>query len=446
MTGVSVGGIRGILSAVHAGGYGGRPARAQDPSGLIDRLLPIAQILLSLCSIGLAVYWSIVLFHVLRTMRRIPTAAAGVGLAELRALPGEQWPRVCVVVPAHNEQETIGAVAKALRAAEYPNLDVVFSLDRCTDNTAPVLRTALDGDPRFRIIEVEHCPPDWAGKVHAIWRGVQDTDALRTADILLFIDADTQPAPGCVTACVGLMRARSLGMLSLLSTLTHDEWFEKVVQTCAGMELARQYPIERANALKHRRAFANGQFLMLTREAYNRIGGHEAVRQALLEDMDIARRCERLGVPAGLFLADGMHTCRMYESWEQFVRGWKRIYTECANRRVNRLRKTARRTRLVGAVLPLAAAGAVGAGLPTGLALGDAPASASLIFGTIGLGAWLLALGVCHHLARAPVWTAILHPVAAWLTGGILHGAADDLVKKRPTVWGGREYAREARE
>lgn len=411
--------------------------------------MPILLFILFACSVGLAVYWSILTFHVFRTLLRIPTAARGVGVAELEALPAAERPRVCVIIPAHNEAACIAAVAQSIAASDYPNLTAVFSLDRCTDDTEKILRSTLatrERPERFEVFPIAHCPPEWAGKVNAIWRAVQDSAAARQADILLFIDADTTLHPRCITHTVALMRTRELGMLSLLSTLTCDQPFEFIAQTAAGMELARQYPIERANARTHRRAFANGQFLMFARDAYEQVGGHEAAKHALLEDMELARLCERKGVPAGLFLADGMHSCRMYANWREFRRGWKRIYTECANLRIKRLRALARRVRFISTFLPLAAITSVTLGaLQGGLAPGHILESACVIAGLIGLGAFAAAMAACHKASRSPALAALAYPLGAWLVGGILHEAADDLKANKPTIWGGREYVRTAR-
>src|SRR5690606_11146262 len=135
----------------------------------------------------------------------------------------------------------------------------VFVLDRCTDHTERLLREELRGsaapdgaapdtlDPRFTILPIASCPPDWAAKVHAIPRGVSDVPAARGAACLLFADADTVFHPACVRAALALLRHRRLAMLSLLSTLTVHAWFERLVQPAASLELLRQYPPIRAN-------------------------------------------------------------------------------------------------------------------------------------------------------------------------------------------------------
>jgi chlorobactene glucosyltransferase len=395
---------------------------------------------------GLGVYWGIVVWHIWRTVRRVPMARAGLASPAAAALLKGDAPRVCVVVPAHNEAGVVGRLATSLIKQTYPasQLSVVFCLDRCTDSTATEIRHATGGADHIRIVEISSCPEGWAGKVNAVRVGVRETPEARGADILLFTDADTEFDPECVRATVALMKHRELGMLSLLSTLTSDAWFERLVQPAAGMELARQYPLERANARprEKRRAFANGQFMLFTREAYEKVGGHEAARGAVLEDIALARLAERHGVPAGLMLADGMVRCTMYGDYPEFIRGWKRIYIEAANRRVKRLRAIGMRVRLLGCVLPLAACGAVILGAAE---RGDPLGLATLIVGAASLAVMLVALGWSYKLSNVQAWCVPGYPVGAWCVGGILLGAARDLKTGVPVRWAGKEYVREAR-
>ncbi len=195
--------------------------------------------------------------------------------------------RVCVVVPAHNESRVIAGLVRSLRAETYPDMRVVLALDRCTDDTASLARAEIGDDRRFEIVEIDACPPEWVGKVHALHAGVTRSRGAADADYLLFADADTSFAPGCIAASLALMRERKLDLLSLLSTLSFDTWFERIVQPAATLELMRQYPLTLANAATDRRPFANGQFMLFTREAYEDIGGHEAVK------IVAARGCRR---------------------------------------------------------------------------------------------------------------------------------------------------------
>lgn len=393
------------------------------------------------------IYWAAVGIQILRTRRLIPTARAGL------RLPADSAARVCVMVPAHNEGACIGDLARSLIAQDQPNLSCVFVLDRCTDDTRDVIeRTWAAADrlgvsPALEIIEVDSCPPDWSGKSHALWQAVNQSRAAQASDLLLFIDADTWLDHGLVRAAVALLRQRRSRMLSLLSTLTHDRWFEVIVQPAASMELMRQYPIIRANAdsADRRRAFANGQFILIERSAYAELGGHESIRGEVLEDVLLARRCQSAGMPVSLLLSDGLLRCRMYDSFEAFTRGWRRIYGESANRKPARLRSQAARVRLLGATLPLLSLAAVAAGLAR--IDGPHPHLASLALWLGGLGSavyWLVVL-LIYRTGRSPLWTAPGFIVGCWITGGILRHSAADLEAGRPIIWAGREYVRPVR-
>lgn len=393
------------------------------------------------------VYWTAVGIQILRTRRLIPTARAGL------RLPADSAARVCVIVPAHNEGACIGDLARSLIAQDQPNLSCVFVLDRCTDDTRSVIeRTWANADrpggpPSLEIIEIDSCPPDWSGKSHALWRAVNQSRAAQAGDLLLFVDADTWLDHGLVRATVALLRQRRSRMLSLLSTLTHDRWFEVVVQPAASMELMRQYPIIRANAgsTDRRRAFANGQFILIERSAYMELGGHESIRGEVLEDVMLARRCQAAGMPVSLLLSDGLLRCRMYDSFEAFTRGWRRIYSESANRKPTRLRSQAARVRLLGTVLPLLSLAAFAAGI----ARLDGPhphlASLAIWFGGLGSVAYGVAVLLIYHTGRSPLWTAPGFIVGCWITGGILRHSAADLEAGRPINWAGREYVQTVR-
>jgi cellulose synthase/poly-beta-1,6-N-acetylglucosamine synthase-like glycosyltransferase len=411
--------------------------------GLMSLLEAIPFWILGALASGCAVYYTVVAVRVWRTHRILPTARDG---ATMPLPPGDP-PSVCVVIPAHNEAGEIAGLVHSLLAQEYPSLSIVLALDRCTDQTEALAREAAAGDPRIEIITIDHCPDDWAGKVHAVHSGVQRSSAARSADLLLFADADTRFDPQCVRATVALLYARKLDMLSLLSTLTNGAAFERIAQPAAGLELVRQYPLDRLNRPGSQVRFANGQFMLFRRETYEQIGGHEEVRHELLEDLGFARvlRQPRHAKEFGCLMADGMLGCRMYEDWPAFRRGWKRIYTEAARRRVAHLRKDAWRLRMIGVCLPLISDAAFLAGIALWIWADDRPLTiAMLLCGLAGGIAFLAAMFQIYRMQRIPVIWSLLYPLGAWKVAGILSEAAADLIAGRKTVWGGREYVREA--
>lgn len=396
-------------------------------------------------------YWTAGIVRFIRTRLEVPLATDADKYPDPTDEAGGngEWPTICVVVPAHNEEASIGALLETLKHQDYPadRLKVVFSLDRCSDGTERVLREGFGGDDRFAIHTIDSCPPDWAGKVHALWHAVMNTPAAFDADLLLFIDADTVLHPSCIRWCVKLQRARGCGLLSLYSTLAKRFWFEHIVQPAAAGELLRQYPVLRANEGPTTRNMANGQFMLFTRETYFGVGTHKCVQNEVLEDTAMAQIVKSLGHRCEVFFANGALICRMYDTWGAFVQGWVRLYIELANRRPRRMAKHAVTALMTGSMLPLMSGLALAAGLLT-IGGGDEIVwwgRLSAAAGTTGLLAFYGCLGLGVFWGGASVLGALLYPLGSAIVAWILLKARSELVLGVPVRWGGKEYVRKPR-
>jgi len=393
----------------------------------------------SVCAVG-AVYWAIAIVRIVRELAQLPRVREGLEIVE----PAGGWPRVSVIVPAHNEEALAPRCAESLLASDHPSLEVIFVLDRCTDRTLERLTPIADRDPRLRIIENRSCPPDWAGKCNAARVGAEHAGG----EALLFTDADTEFDPRLVRAATALLKHRGLSLVSLLPTLTREHFFERAAQPVASLTLLRMYPISSANRPVNPRVFANGQFLLFDRAMYERLGGHTAVKDDLLEDIAFARAVrDRGGGRCGLFVAESMLVVRMYDSMKAFSEGWKRIFIEACLRHPGRLRRKAVEVMAIGVGIPIAQVlTAVLATVAFGL---------SSSTNTLAALAWLLAVGgfvlqtgalaVCYRQAAAPLLGVLFHPFGSWIVAASLWGGALDLERRRPVRWGGREYVLEPR-
>jgi glycosyltransferase involved in cell wall biosynthesis len=394
-----------------------------------------------------AVYYTVIAFRAFAMRRTVPTVRDGIAMASGRAAPS---PRVCIVVPGHNEERMIAALVRSLAAQTYAGpVHTVLALDRCTDATERIAREAIaasNAADRFEIITIDTCPEGWAGKVHAVHRGVTDSAAARDAEILVFLDADTELDPSCIAALVALLEARHADMLSVMSTLTSDAWWERIAQPAAGIELVRRFPLDRLNRKGGKIPFANGQCMMFRRAAYEDIGGHAAVKDELLEDLALAAKIvhHKRNRSLAVLMADGMVRCRMYESMPEFRRGWKRIFGESYRRDPDRLRAAAWRFLLMGILIPAGAFATLALGVWT-LATTEDHGIVALIAGTTGIAAFALALGQMYAAQGIAWWWCITHPLGAWTTASILREAARDLDAGAKTQWGGMAYTRERR-
>jgi glycosyltransferase involved in cell wall biosynthesis len=385
-----------------------------------------AIIAISLAALALT-YWCVVLFTLTILLPKVLRARDGLTLS-----PPPTWPKLSIIVPAHNEQRVIETCTRTLLGSDYPNFDVLFVLDRCTDQTRELLRPFEAKDPRVRVFENTSCPPDWAGKCNAARAGA----ALVDGEYVLFTDADVEFDPTVVRAAMLIMLHQRRGLVSLLPTLTANTWYERLVQPAAVMGLLRLYPIDKVNRDSDRRPFANGQFLLFNRSIYDAVGGHAAVKDDLLEDIAFARVIENHGSRGTLAVADGMLIVNMYGTFFAMREGWKRIYIEACKRKVVRLRMHAIRIGLVAIGGPVAQLAALVLGsLAGGLyALG---ALAVVLAGMVVQG---IVLWILYSQNRSPKIGILAYPLGGAIVAKAFWDGASDLANGRPIRWGGKEY------
>ena len=377
---------------------------------------------------GSLLFWIGLAFRLNSMVRTKSTIREGMSLPE----PTNE--SVSIVIPAHNEERVIDRCATSLRSQSHKTIQIIFVLDRCSDRTLEILQKHAEEDDRITIIENNACPDSWAGKCNAARLGA----AKATGDWLLFTDADTKFDKELVRCAIASAIKRNAALLSILSTLTITKLFERVVQPIASTFLVRHYPVDRVNRKHRSRPFANGQFLLFSRKAYEEIGGHEAVKEALLEDIAFAKTIAKdTDGRVQLLFADGMLKCSMYPTFEAFRTGWKRIYIESHSRDMKKLKVSAITAILVGVLLPLASVAGIVVGFDT---------SESLYWTSIAtVVAGVFVIGWLYQINDAPILFVFLAPIGAIVVASMLWNASLMLKNRTPICWGGREYILEPR-
>ena len=343
-----------------------------------------------------------------------------------------------IVVPAHNEERVIRTCIDSLLAQRWQDLEVIVVADRCTDATESIVSERAARDPRLKLISNRECPQSWAGKCHAARLGAE----YASGGWIAFVDADTHAHPDLMIAAVTEASRRETGLLSLLSDLTSHHWFERSTQPAAMMALLAMFPPDSVNRDDRSRTFANGQFMLFDREWYDRIGGHAAVKNDLLEDIAFAGHIQKAGGRVNILRSDGLLSCSMYGSHEDFLRGWMRIFLEATRRKCRVLRKQAFRQLFFGIFLPVLCLLAIVFGSLIGEGLGWT----TRILGAAGLVSQVIALLAVYRVARQPLWTVLLYPVGTWEVASVMRWADRTLRKREPVKWGGREYVLEPRD
>jgi chlorobactene glucosyltransferase len=231
---------------------------------------------------------------------------------------------VSVIVPARNEEENLPTLLESLLRTEYSPVEILVVDDRSTDRTAAVVREFERRDSRIRLVEGAELPAGWFGKP---WACAQGYRAAR-GDLLLFTDADTRHAPALLGHAVGALETQQRDLVTVMGRMICGSFWERVIMPIITALLAiRFHPAVVNRARRASEVIANGQFILVTRESYEEVGTHEAVKHEVAEDLALAQLYFRTG-RAQLFAfgLDLMGT-RMYTSLAGLVEGWsKNVY------------------------------------------------------------------------------------------------------------------------
>nr|WP_295740627.1 glycosyltransferase [uncultured Acidocella sp.] len=203
------------------------------------------------------------------------------------ALPLET-PQVDIIIPARDEVETIGPVIASLLAQDYAGpFRVILVDDNSTDGTA----AAAGADPRLSILTGAPKPAGWSGKLWALSQGV----AASEAPVILFADADITHDPRHLASLVAKMNSDRLDMVSEMVRLNCASRAEKFLIPAFIYFFQMLYPFARVNDPRSRVAAAAGGTVLIKRAALARIGGLEAMRDALIDDVTLAGKVKKSG-------------------------------------------------------------------------------------------------------------------------------------------------------
>jgi glycosyltransferase involved in cell wall biosynthesis len=223
-------------------------------------------------------------------------------------------PEVSIIIPARNEEVSLGACLQSLAAQTGVTFEILVVDDGSTDRTREITRNFAG----VRVLSAGRLIEGWTGKNNAVVTGANQA----RGNWLLFTDADTVHKPGSLARAVKEAAREQADLLSYSPEQVVATFSERAVMPVVFAELAAQYPPERVRDQRSKVVAANGQYILVRRNAYDSVGGHAAVATEILEDVALAR----------LFRNAGFHICfryggdavrtRMYRTWPQLREGW----------------------------------------------------------------------------------------------------------------------------
>ena len=229
---------------------------------------------------------------------------------------------VSAIVPARNEEATIAAAVESL--ASQPEIgEIVVINDQSTDGTASVLQQLSARFPELRILETKGLPSGWVGKNYAVSLGAVEAKG----EWLLFTDADGVHLRGSTARALADAEEFRAGLISYSPEQETRFWWEKALIPFVYLRLSHRFRYEEVNHPESPEAAASGQYLLIRREDYWRIGGHAAVAAEVLEDVALARLAKNAGVRLHFASGSGIIRVRMYRTLRSMWEGWtKNLY------------------------------------------------------------------------------------------------------------------------
>jgi glycosyltransferase involved in cell wall biosynthesis len=232
----------------------------------------------------------------------------------------EQLIELTVIVPARNEEQSIGECLKSLVAQSEDvfelgrDWELIVVDDHSTDRTAEIARTF----PGVTVVQAAKLEKGWTGKNNAIWTAARKA----RGKWILFTDADTVHEPGDLRRAMHEAARHKAGMLSYSPRQLVSGFWQRTLMPLVFSELALAYPPAKVSDLNERVAAANGQFLLVEREAYRKLGGHPSVKDRVLEDVELAFIAKRRRVGLRFRYAPDALSTRMYRTTIAMIEGW----------------------------------------------------------------------------------------------------------------------------
>ncbi|MGA2498305.1 MAG: glycosyltransferase [Tepidisphaeraceae bacterium] len=344
------------------------------------------------------------------------------------------WPAVTIIVPARNEAKIMPETVPTMCSQDYPGLSVVLVNDQSDDDSAVVLAAIGKDHANLLVVDGAARPEGWCGKPWAVMQGVDRA----ATPWLCFTDADMFFHPLAVRQAMRLANRDGYDMVSLFPTLIFTSELEKIGMAGLMTIIGLIFPPGKANDPRSKVALAAGGFILVRREVYDKIGGHEAVKAEIIDDVNLAKKLKESGARTHSRLTNDLTSTRMYEDFNDL---WEGLSKNAYAGMEYQPRKfwAGLIFGLLFVVLPPAY---VIVGL---LWMVKAHSPRSVLFAAIAAVMWS-AQCLMHRrtvrFMRLPWWHTFLMPVSIALYGAIASHSAWQHHFGGGTMWKGRKYAK----
>ena len=228
---------------------------------------------------------------------------------------------VSVLIPARNEERNIEKCIKGMLIQDYENIEIIVLDDNSTDNTFKLVSSFSTSN--VKVLMGKELSPDWLGKNWACHQLAQEAKG----KYLLFMDADVELMPKVISSAVYELEKSSVTLLSIFPTQIIKSFGEHLIVPLMNWLLLTFLPLKFVYSCSSK-AFvaANGQFMLWRKDDYFKIGGHETVKNKVVEDMELARLAKQNKLKVKTMLGGKLVFCRMYKSFNQAYNGFTKNF------------------------------------------------------------------------------------------------------------------------
>ena len=344
--------------------------------------------------------------------------------------PGESTPAISVLIPARNEERSIGEAVESVLRNAGAEVEVLVLDDRSDDGTADVVRSIAGRDGRVRLISGDGPPPGWCGKQRACWLLAQEA----RHDLFVFLDADVRLEPDALTRIARFLDDSGVDLASGVPRQVTGGLMERLLIPLIHFVMLGFLSIRRMRRTSLPSLSAGcGQLFAARREGYFQAGGHAAIRSSLHDGIKLPRAFRAAGLRNDLFDATDVARCRMYRTAGEV---WQGLAKNAGEGLAS-----------PGLIVPISLVLLGGQVLPFVLAIAAVRAwprpwtglEASLLILSLGA-AWAPRLAAAFRFRQSLVG-AMLHPIGITLLVAIQWYAFVRKALGKPSRWKGRGYA-----
>ena len=234
---------------------------------------------------------------------------------------GSNLPLVSIILPVRNQAQTVGDCVNSLVGLEYPNKEIIVVDGGSTDGTRELVQKFAN---EITLVDEEPLPAGWVGKNWACHLGYKKS----RGELLLFTDGDSVHATDSLGRSVNYFQAEKADLVTLAPGTILRSFWERLLQPPIFLLIMILVGGKLVNDDDRQNAIGNGQYMLFRRDAYDKIGGHYAVRDKIIEDYSLGRLLKKAGMRLRFVTAPDAIGVRMYASLGEIWRGWrKNFYT-----------------------------------------------------------------------------------------------------------------------